>query len=302
MYSIGEISKMVKISVDALRYYDEINLLKPEHINENNRYRYYSEKQISEILVIMELKQYGFSLDAIKELVNCEDINKLNSAYNLRLNQLNKEFLDIKKSVNLLIKKMRAINNNCENNIENNRILIIDDSSFMRFMQKDILTKNNYTIAGEASNGNEGVAKYLEVNPSITLMNIDMPEMDGIEAVKKIKEIDKSARIIMCSSKSSIHTVLRSLAEGADDFVVKPFYADGLIEVINRTFKDPRTFNLTTILSLLNDEEFINERTTDPQPQSVINKLMNICTQEYKKDELEIFECSNEYEIDCSID
>ena len=77
-------------------------------------------------------------------------------------------------------------------------ILICDDAAFMRMMIKDILTKNGYNIAGEAENGAKAVEKYAELKPDLVLMDITMPEMDGIEALKKIKETDPNAAVIMC--------------------------------------------------------------------------------------------------------
>ena len=77
-------------------------------------------------------------------------------------------------------------------------ILICDDAAFMRMMIKDILTKNGYNIAGEAKNGKMAVEKYAETKPDLVMMDITMPEMDGIQALKKIKESDPNAKVIMC--------------------------------------------------------------------------------------------------------
>ena len=79
-------------------------------------------------------------------------------------------------------------------------ILICDDAAFMRMMIKDILTKNGYIIAGEAENGIKAVEKYKEVKPDLVLMDITMPELDGIGALKQIKELDPNASVIMCSA------------------------------------------------------------------------------------------------------
>ena len=79
-------------------------------------------------------------------------------------------------------------------------ILICDDAAFMRMMIKDILSKNGYTVVGEAENGAKAVEKYGELKPDLVLMDITMPEMDGIQALKKIKEADAGASVIMCSA------------------------------------------------------------------------------------------------------
>ena len=81
-----------------------------------------------------------------------------------------------------------------------NGILIVDDASFMRMMIKDILSKNGFDILGEADNGLKAIEKYKELNPDLVIMDITMPEMDGIQAVKEIKKINSNARIVMCSA------------------------------------------------------------------------------------------------------
>ena len=102
-------------------------------------------------------------------------------------------------------------------------ILICDDAAFMRMMIKDILTKNGYNIAGEAENGAKAVEKYSELKPDLVLMDITMPEMDGIEALKKIKAADPNASVIMCSAMGQQAMVIESIQSGAKDFIVKPF-------------------------------------------------------------------------------
>ena len=94
-------------------------------------------------------------------------------------------------------------------------ILICDDAAFMRMMIKDILTKNGYNIAGEAENGAKAVEKYNELKPDLVLMDITMPEMDGIQALKKIKETDPNASVIMCSAMGQQAMVIESIQSGA---------------------------------------------------------------------------------------
>ena len=109
-------------------------------------------------------------------------------------------------------------------------ILICDDAAFMRMMIKDILTKNGYNIAGEAENGAKAVEKYNELKPDLVLMDITMPEMDGIQALKKIKETDPNASVIMCSAMGQQAMVIESIQSGAKDFIVKPLQADRVLE------------------------------------------------------------------------
>ena len=111
-------------------------------------------------------------------------------------------------------------------------ILICDDAAFMRMMIKDILTKNGYEIAGEAENGQKAVEKYNETKPDLVLMDITMPEMDGIQALKKIKEGDPNACVIMCSAMGQQAMVIEAIQSGAKDFIVKPFQAERVLEAV----------------------------------------------------------------------
>ena len=113
-------------------------------------------------------------------------------------------------------------------------ILICDDAAFMRMMIKDILSKNGYNVAGEAENGARAVEKYAELKPDLVLMDITMPEMDGIQALKKIKETDPSALVIMCSAMGQQAMVIESIQAGAKDFIVKPFQADRVLEAVKK--------------------------------------------------------------------
>ena len=113
-------------------------------------------------------------------------------------------------------------------------ILICDDAAFMRMMIKDILTKDGYDIAGEAENGKVAIDKYLETKPDLVLMDITMPEMDGIQALKKIKEADPDANVIMCSAMGQQAMVIESIQSGAKDFIVKPFQSDRVIEAVKK--------------------------------------------------------------------
>lgn len=113
-------------------------------------------------------------------------------------------------------------------------VLICDDAAFMRMMIKDILSKNGYNVAGEAENGAKAVEKYAEVKPDLVLMDITMPEMDGIQALKKIKAADPGAKIIMCSAMGQQAMVIESIQAGAKDFIVKPFQADRVLEAVKK--------------------------------------------------------------------
>ena len=113
-------------------------------------------------------------------------------------------------------------------------ILIVDDAAFMRMMIKDILTKNGYNVVGEADNGAKAVEKYNELKPDLVLMDITMPEMDGIQALKAIKGADGGAKVIMCSAMGQQAMVIESIQSGAKDFIVKPFQADRVLEAVKK--------------------------------------------------------------------
>ncbi|HHY71259.1 MAG TPA: response regulator [Thermoanaerobacterales bacterium] len=113
-------------------------------------------------------------------------------------------------------------------------ILIVDDAAFMRMMIKDILTKNGYHVSGESENGAVAVKNYEELKPDLVIMDITMPEMDGIEAVRRIKANDPSARIIMCSAMGQQAMVIDAIQAGARDFIVKPFQPERVIEAVKK--------------------------------------------------------------------
>lgn len=113
-------------------------------------------------------------------------------------------------------------------------ILICDDAAFMRMMIKDILTKNGYTVIGEAANGAEAVEKYAQLKPNLVMMDITMPEMNGIDALKKIRENDGNANVIMCSAMGQQAMVIESIQAGAKDFIVKPFQVERVLEAVQK--------------------------------------------------------------------
>ena len=114
------------------------------------------------------------------------------------------------------------------------KILVVDDAAFMRMMLKDILEKNEFEVVGEAENGAMAVEKYKELEPDLVTMDITMPEMDGIEAVKQIRAIDSDARVIMCSAMGQQAMVIDAIQAGAKDFIVKPFQPDRVLEAVNK--------------------------------------------------------------------
>lgn len=114
------------------------------------------------------------------------------------------------------------------------KVLIADDAAFMRMMIRDILTKNGIEVIGEAVNGKDAIAKYRELNPDIITLDITMPEMDGLQALKEIKKEFPDAKCLMCSAMGQQAMVIDAIQSGAKDFIVKPFQADRVIEAITK--------------------------------------------------------------------
>ena len=114
------------------------------------------------------------------------------------------------------------------------KVLIVDDAAFMRMMIKDILEKNGYEICGEAANGVQAVELYNKEKPDVVTMDITMPDMDGIEAVKNIRAQYPDAKIIMCSAMGQQSMVMDAIKAGARDFIVKPFQADRVLEAVTK--------------------------------------------------------------------
>ena len=115
-----------------------------------------------------------------------------------------------------------------------NRVLVCDDASFMRLSITKMLTANGFEVIGEAANGNEAVQQYNTLKPDMVLMDITMPELDGIGAVKKIRENDPDAIIIICSAMGQIEKVMEAIQAGAKDFVVKPFEETRVIQALKK--------------------------------------------------------------------
>lgn len=114
------------------------------------------------------------------------------------------------------------------------RILITDDASFMRMMIKDILVKNGYEIAGEADNGIEMLRKYEECKPDLVTLDITMPDMDGITALKELRSKHPDANVIICSAMGQQAMVIEAIQNGAKDFIVKPFQPEKVLNAVRK--------------------------------------------------------------------
>lgn len=114
------------------------------------------------------------------------------------------------------------------------RILIVDDAKFMRMILTNILKKTGHEVVGEGENGNQAVTLYSQLKPDLVTMDITMPELGGIEAVKAIKQDFPDAKIIMCSAMGQQRMVVEAIEAGAKDFIVKPFDETRVIDTIKR--------------------------------------------------------------------
>jgi two-component system chemotaxis response regulator CheY len=116
-------------------------------------------------------------------------------------------------------------------------VLVVDDSFFMRKLIITYLERHDFTIAGQAENGESAVAQYIEFRPDIVTLDITMPIMDGLETLKQIIKIDKSARVIMMSSMGQELMVMESVKSGAKHFIVKPFKEQTVIDIISEVLE-----------------------------------------------------------------
>lgn len=119
------------------------------------------------------------------------------------------------------------------------RILLVDDAAFMRKMIKDTLSKNGYSDLHEAVDGADAVEKYAELHPDLVIMDITMPNMDGLEALKAIRGADSSANIVMCSAMGQESMVMDAVRSGAKDFIVKPFKAERVLKTVTSILGEP---------------------------------------------------------------
>ncbi len=116
-------------------------------------------------------------------------------------------------------------------------ILLVDDSRTSRKILRTILEGAGHTIIAEAANGEEGIDKYLDLKPDLTTMDITMPVMDGIEALKQIRNLDKDAKIVMVTAAGQKGKMLEAVKYGAADFIAKPFEPDHIISIVNKITK-----------------------------------------------------------------
>lgn len=116
-------------------------------------------------------------------------------------------------------------------------ILLADDLAFIKMVQKEILSKAGYTVVGDASDGVEVIEKYKKLKPDVVIMDITMPKMDGLNALKAIRQLDPNARVIVCSALGQQQLIIEAIKLGARDFIVKPFDPERLGAAIQKALK-----------------------------------------------------------------
>ncbi|MFC5470681.1 response regulator [Cohnella suwonensis] len=114
------------------------------------------------------------------------------------------------------------------------RIMVVDDAAFLRAMLKDILVGAGHEVVTEAANGQEAIDKYKAMRPDLVTMDITMPIMEGLEAVKEIRKLDPGANIVMCSAMGQRSQIIEAIQSGAKDFIIKPFQSARVLEAVSR--------------------------------------------------------------------
>ena len=119
------------------------------------------------------------------------------------------------------------------------KILLVDDAAFMRKVIKDALSKAGYSDLHEAVDGADAVEKYNSLKPDLVLMDITMPNMDGLEALKAIRAADANANVVMCSAMGQETMVIDAIRSGAKDFIVKPFKGERVLKTVTSIVGEP---------------------------------------------------------------
>lgn len=118
------------------------------------------------------------------------------------------------------------------------RVLVVDDAMFMRATVKKLLSEAGFEVAGEAENGQVAVDRYKELKPDVVMMDITMPEMDGLSALKEIMKLDPGAKVVMCTALGQERSVMEAMETGAKEYIVKPFKADKVVAVLKKVSQE----------------------------------------------------------------
>lgn len=114
------------------------------------------------------------------------------------------------------------------------KVLLVDDSAFMRNLLKKLIAEAGSEVVGEGENGQDGIVKFESLNPDIVFMDIMMPVMNGLDALRAIMQKKSSAKVVMCTSVGQEKVVAEAVEAGASDFIVKPFTKDDVTAVLTK--------------------------------------------------------------------
>lgn len=118
------------------------------------------------------------------------------------------------------------------------RVLIADDTALFREMIKNALSSEEYQIVGEAVSGGQAVDMYKEKKPDLMILDINMPKMNGIDALTAVMEYDPEAKVIMCSDQKYEGMIVMAIKKGAKDFIVKPFTTSDVLFAVKKAFEE----------------------------------------------------------------
>ncbi|MDF2938562.1 MAG: response regulator [Paenibacillaceae bacterium] len=235
-YTIGELAKVVNLSTDAIRYYEEVGLLRPNHVDPVNRYRYYTPEQIGRIMEIVEWKECGLTLEEIGNLLDGADLDKRQKIFQERLADMLDREARLAHSIRLLQSRIAA---HKEASAEMKTVLIIDDSAFVRQCIADVLERQGWTVAESVPDGEQGLELYGWQKPDVVVLDIGLPGMDGIQVLKHIRQQDPNAKVVMCSGRGTPEVVQECLDNGAVNFVAKPFLPHVLADAVAAAVQSP---------------------------------------------------------------
>ncbi|MCF6411668.1 response regulator [Pseudalkalibacillus salsuginis] len=148
------------------------------------------------------------------------------------------------------------------------KFLVVDDTSFMRKMATDCLKQYGHIVAGEAVNGKEAVQKYKAIQPQVVMMDLTMPEMNGIEAIKEILKFDAEAIILVCSASNQKDMIKEALDAGAIGYLMKPFKPDYMSEIIKK-YVEPQLRSEKTEETVEEENAEVVEQEEEKEPETV---------------------------------
>jgi CheY-like chemotaxis protein len=235
-YTIGELAKVVNLSTDAIRYYEEMGLLTPHYVDPVNRYRYYTPEQIGIVTEIMEWKECGLTLEEIGEMLGGADVDKRHNILQERLADLLDRETRLARSIRLLQSRISA---HKEGSWEMKTVLIIDDSAFVRQCIADVLERQGWMVAESVPDGEQGLELYRRHKPDVVVLDIGLERMDGIQVLNQIRQLDPNAKVVMCSGRGTPEVVQECLNCGAAEFVAKPFLPHVLVDAVAAALQSP---------------------------------------------------------------